>query len=84
MCLAIPGMVVEVAGDDAVVEIGSVRRAVNVGLLDGVVAPGDWVIVHVGFALARIDAAEAETTLALLGEALDAEDAIEAELGPAR
>jgi hydrogenase expression/formation protein HypC len=70
MCLAIPGEIVEIAedgGDLATVEVAGVRRAVNVGLLGADrVAPGDWVLVHVGFAMSKIDEAEAAATLELL------------------
>ena len=74
MCLAIPGQVVEVldeANQLARVDVDGVRRTVNVGLLDdgsGAV-PGEWVLIHVGFALSRIDEAEAQATLRLLREA---------------
>ena len=72
MCLAIPTEVVEVRDDDpemAVVEVSGVRRTINVGLLapEGV-QPGDWVLVHVGFAMSKIDEAEARATLRLLEE----------------
>src|SRR5689334_15232954 len=70
MCLAIPGQVVELVDVEnrlARVEVGGVRRNVNVGLLDEV-APGDWVLIHVGFTLSRVDADEAQATLALLQE----------------
>jgi hydrogenase expression/formation protein HypC len=83
MCLAIPGMVVEIVNEDfrlATVDIAGVRRTVNVGLLDGegAVVPGDWVLVHVGFALAKVDEQEAEATLALLrGMGRDFDDAID-------
>jgi hydrogenase expression/formation protein HypC len=83
MCLAIPGQIVEivdVANRLADVDVAGVRRTVNVGLLDaedGGAQPGDWVLIHVGFAIARIDEAEARATLALLG---DSEDELEAEL----
>jgi hydrogenase expression/formation protein HypC len=49
-----------------------VHRTVNVGLLDSehvVIAPGDWVLIHVGFAISKVDEAEAEATLRLLEEA---------------
>lgn len=68
MCLAIPGEVVEVTDATrnlATVTVGGVRRTINVGLLDGI-GPGDWVLVHVGFAMSKIDEAEAQATLALL------------------
>lgn len=66
MCLAIPGQILRLTGDaDAVCDIGGIEKAVNVSLIDHPV-PGDWVIVHVGFALNRIDPDEAERTLAAL------------------
>jgi hydrogenase expression/formation protein HypC len=70
MCLAIPGQIVGVVDESvglASVEIAGVRRTVNVGLIDGA-ERGDWVLVHVGFAIARVDEAEAQATLALLRE----------------
>jgi hydrogenase expression/formation protein HypC len=69
VCLAIPGRVVEIV-DDANqlvrVEVAGVRRTVNVGLLDGGARADEWVLIHVGFALSRIDEAEAQATLDLL------------------
>jgi hydrogenase expression/formation protein HypC len=70
VCLAIPGQIVDLVDESvglAAVEIAGVRRTVNVGLLDDA-RPGDWVLVHVGFAIARVDEAEAHATLALLRE----------------
>ena len=68
MCLAIPARVVEMlTGDKAVVEIGSVQKEVSLALLDDV-GVGDYVIVHVGFALNKLDPEEAERTLALFAE----------------
>ena len=72
MCLAIPGKVVEVVDEAnrlARVDVAGVRRTVNVGLLDGDdggVGPGDWVLIHVGFAISQIDEREAAETLSLL------------------
>src|SRR5579884_1499272 len=72
VCLAIPAVVVgfsDEANRIALVEVAGVQRNVNVGLLDGsesAVAPGDWVLVHVGFAIAKVDEAEALATRALL------------------
>lgn len=69
MCLAIPGRIVEVApeGHLATVEVSKVRRAINIDLLeDEPVAVGDWVLIHVGFAMARISAERAEEQLRLL------------------
>jgi len=72
MCLAIPGQVVEVTDEDnrlAKVDVAGVQRNVNVGLLDeegeGAV-PGDWVLIHVGFALSKIDEDEAKAALDFL------------------
>jgi hydrogenase expression/formation protein HypC len=68
MCLAIPGQIVEMIDELnrlAKVEVAGVRRNVNVGLLDDV-GPGDWVLIHVGFAISQIDEAEARATRALL------------------
>jgi hydrogenase expression/formation protein HypC len=72
VCLAVPGQIVEVidpANRLATVEIAGVRRTVNIGLLDvgdESAGPGDWVLIHVGFALSRIDEDEARATLRLL------------------
>jgi hydrogenase expression/formation protein HypC len=75
VCLAIPGRVIEVVDEDnrlAEVEVAGVRRTVNIGLLDvdgdgsGGVGPGDWVLIHVGFAISQVDEAEAAATLALI------------------
>jgi hydrogenase expression/formation protein HypC len=77
MCLAIPGQVLEVVDDDnrlAQVDVAGVKRRVNVGLLDGDagVGPGDWVLIHVGFAISKVDEDEALGTLRLL-EAMGSE-----------
>lgn len=72
MCLAIPGHIIEMVDEElrlALVDVAGVRRKVNVGLLDADGTPaevGDWVLIHVGFALSKIDEAEAEATLSLL------------------
>lgn len=80
MCLGIPGEVVELypeRNDLAKVDVSGVRRAINIGLLDeGEVQPGDWVLIHVGFALSKIDEEEAAAALAFLegiGQAYDDE-----------
>jgi hydrogenase expression/formation protein HypC len=65
MCLAIPGKVIEIRDEGlATVEVGGVRREVSLMLVDGVEV-GDYVIVHVGYALNRLDPEEAERTLEL-------------------
>lgn len=69
MCLAIPARVVEIReNDQAIVDLGGVRKDVSLALLEDVQV-GDYVIVHVGYALTRLDPVEAEKTLALMAEA---------------
>jgi len=73
MCLAIPGQIVELApgGHFATVEVSKVRRSINIDLLEPPPAPGEWVLIHVGFAMSRIsdrEAAEQLRLLAMLGE----------------
>ncbi len=70
MCLAIPGKVVEIVNIEnqlAKVDVGGVRRNVNIGMLDNVII-GDWVLIHVGFAMTKIDEKEAAETLRVLEE----------------
>ena len=75
MCLAIPGKIVELdatSANQAVVDVVGVRRKVDLGLLqDESIQPGDWVLIHVGFAMSKIseaDAADQMRILAILGE----------------
>ena len=73
MCLAIPGQIVAIApeGHLATVEVSKVRRTINIDLLEPPPAPGEWVLIHVGFAMSRIsgdEAAEQLRLLAMLGE----------------
>jgi hydrogenase expression/formation protein HypC len=75
MCLAIPGKIVELVSGTAtgaVVEVMGVRRRIDLGLLlDNLPVPGDWVLIHVGFAMSKISDAEARgqlETLRMLGE----------------
>jgi hydrogenase expression/formation protein HypC len=69
MCLAIPARVVELLENDtAIVDLGGVRKDVSLALVEDV-AVGDYVIVHVGYALTRLDPEEAEKTLAVMAEA---------------
>lgn len=68
MCLAIPGQIVEIVDEGnrlARVDVAGVRRTISVGLLEEAGA-GDWVLIHVGFAMSRVDEAEARATLAQL------------------
>ena len=75
MCLAIPGKIVEISSDNtdsALVDVVGVRRKIDLGLLqDDKPAPGDWVLIHVGFAMSKIsehDALDQMNTLRALGE----------------
>ena len=84
MCLAIPGKIIEVASDNpnsALVDVVGMRRRVDLGLLaDDCPVPGDWVLIHVGFAMSKIseaDAADQMRTLRMLGEAEAAIEEIE-------
>jgi len=75
MCLAIPGKIVELYGEEpplALVDVAGVRRRVDLGLLEERPALGEWVLIHVGFAMSKIseaDALEQMRTLRVLGEA---------------
>jgi hydrogenase expression/formation protein HypC len=75
MCLAIPGKIIEIAADNrdsALVDVVGVRRRIDLGLLqEDKPVPGDWVLIHVGFAMSKIseqDAADQMNTLRMLGE----------------
>lgn len=73
MCLAVPVQIVATLGDDlALADIGGVRKEISLALVDGV-AVGDYVIAHVGYAINKLDAEEAEKTLALFAELNEAE-----------
>ena len=80
MCLGIPGEVIEILTDRpdlARVDVSGVKRAINIGLLsEETVEPGDWVLIHVGFALSKIDEDEAKAAMEFLesiGKAYDDE-----------
>jgi hydrogenase expression/formation protein HypC len=79
VCLAIPGRVVELLEHPAFakVEVGGVRRNINIGLIEGSVAPGDWVLLHVGFALSKIGEDEAREQMRMLQAMGEDELAIE-------
>jgi hydrogenase expression/formation protein HypC len=72
MCLGIPGRIVEILDEDlmlAKAEVSGVRRNINIGLVhheEARVEPGDWVLIHVGFAMSKIDEEEAKLTLSYL------------------
>ena len=68
MCLAIPVQVVELRGEDsALVDLDGIRKEISLALVDGVQV-GDYVILHVGYALSKLDPQEAASTLALFAE----------------
>ena len=80
MCLGIPGQIVEIVDETfqiAQVDVSGVKRGVSIALLaDEGVSPGDWVLIHVGFAMSKIDECEAQDTMKALqemGEAYDDE-----------
>jgi hydrogenase expression/formation protein HypC len=84
MCLAIPGKIVEISADNhdsALVDVVGVRRKIDLGLLhDDKPMPGDWVLIHVGFAMSKIseeDAADQMNTLRMLGEIQGAMEEVE-------
>ena len=67
MCLAVPMKLVEIGDDTGIAELGGVTREVNLGLLEGINI-GDYIIVHAGFAIQKLDKEQAEETLDLLRE----------------
>ena len=74
MCLALPVQVLELgAGDTAMVDLGGVKKTISLALLDDV-RIGDYVILHVGYALSKLDPEEAEKTLALFAEMQEIEN----------
>lgn len=78
MCLAIPGKIVEFVDDTnqiAKVDVGGVKRNINIGMLDrGDMHLGDYVLIHVGFAMSKINEEEAHETLRVLNEIGQYED----------
>jgi hydrogenase expression/formation protein HypC len=78
MCLAIPGKIIEIVDVEnsiAKVEVGGVRRNINIGMLDEKEAQiGNYVLIHVGFAMSRIDEEQARETLRVLEEIGQYED----------
>jgi hydrogenase expression/formation protein HypC len=84
VCLAIPGQIIEVVDEPnrlAKVDVAGVRRNVNIGLLDSdgeAAEAGDWVLIHVGFAISKVDEQEAAATMKLLeGMGADYEQELE-------
>ncbi len=74
MCVGVPMQVVSIDGDEAVAEIDGVRREASLMLLAEPVAVGDYVIVHAGFAISRLDEADAQETLAMMREVFSPEE----------
>jgi hydrogenase expression/formation protein HypC len=70
MCLAIPGEVLGVEGQEAIISLGGVKKRVRLDLVDGVKI-GDYVLVHTGFAIRKIPPGEAEETLKLFDEIIE-------------
>ena len=77
MCLGVPGKVLEIDGDMALVDFWGVQRRVNLRAVDEPVSPGDYVLNHVGFAIRRIPPDEVQETLALFEQILDVSGARE-------
>lgn len=71
MCLAVPAQVTEISGDEAVLDYGGVKRKANISMLSDVMV-GDYVLVHVGYAISKLDEDEASKTLELWDELLKA------------
>ncbi len=81
MCLAIPGQIVELIPGPAalaIVEVVGVRRRIDLGLLeDDLAVPGDWVLIHVGFAMSKISESDAQEQMELLRMLGECEAAVE-------
>jgi len=67
VCIGVPGQIIEVRSDSAIVELGGLKREVGTQLVDDL-KPGDYVLVHAGYAIQKIDEEDAQETLALLNE----------------
>jgi len=65
MCLGVPAKIVKINGKEAIAEVGGIRREISIELLNDV-KEGDWVIVHAGFAISKLDEEEADTMLDIL------------------
>ncbi|MDI6654554.1 MAG: HypC/HybG/HupF family hydrogenase formation chaperone [Candidatus Hydrothermarchaeota archaeon] len=72
MCLAVPAQILEIQGSEATLDFGGVKRKANISLLEDVKI-GDYVIVHVGFAIQKLDEKEAKESLRYWKEILEAE-----------
>jgi len=74
MCLAVPMLVLDVTDDTAIAEIDGVRREASLLMLGEAVAAGDYIVVHAGFAISRIDPEQAQETLRMMREVFVPED----------
>ena len=74
MCLGVPMKIISKEGDNVVAEVDGVQREASVMLLGEEVAVGDYIIVHAGFAISRLDEEYAEETLSLMREVFSPED----------
>lgn len=74
MCLGVPMKIISIDGVDSVAEIDGVRREASLMLLDEEMAVGDYIIVHAGFAISKLDEAEALETLEMMREVFSEED----------
>jgi len=73
MCLAIPTKILSIQGDNATIELGGMRRDVSLMLLEGA-SVGEWVIVHAGFAIEKLSEEDAQQTLALIRDIMEADE----------
>lgn len=71
MCLAVPMKVISIEDGSAVAEIDGVRREASLMMLNEEIKPGDYILIHAGFAISRLDEKEAAETLSLMRECLD-------------
>jgi len=71
MCLAVPMKVVSIDGETAIAEVDGVKREANLMMLEGEVRVGEYLLIHAGFAISRVDEAEALETIALMRECLE-------------
>ncbi len=73
MCLAVPGRITKIAGDQADIDFGGTMKSANVSMVDAKI--GDWAVVHAGFVIELMDEEEAQETLKLWNDFLDSGDA---------
>jgi len=74
MCVGVPMQVISIEGDQAVAEVDGVKREASLMMLDQEVKIGDFVIVHAGFAISKLDQEDARETLAMMRELFTPED----------